>query len=223
MSRAASKVPFSRRWAAAAAAGVCLLFTSSAEIRAGGARRSGVTLRAGSVAGYTQLRGEEVTTVGVQLAVGYQLGPLAVEAEHERGLLLEEKAGTRRGSVSRSAVNLRLYPLTLHRFPSRSMLRVYVEAGGGRSAGDFATGDPFSRLDSSAGAGLLLDHRALSSGRGGVRFAGWHLGWSLRGSEVAEMSPTLARCKGKPGCQPGPAARPVDVSLMVTSSLSFNW
>ena len=62
------------------------------------------------------------------------------------------------------------------------------------------------------------------AGYGGLRFAGWHLGWSLRGSEVAEMSPSLAAsCKGKPCPTPDPSGRAMDVSLMVTSSLSFNW
>lgn len=181
-------------------------------------------MRGGSVSGYTQLRGEQVTTVGLQLGLGYQLGPLAIEAEHERAMLLEKNVGTRRGSATRSAVNLRLYALTLHRFQSRSMLRLYLEAGGGRSAGDFSSGDPYSRLDTSVGAGFLLDHRALMANAGGIRFAGWHLGWSLRGSEVADMSPSVAAsCKGKPCPPPEPTDRPADLSLMVTSSLSFNW
>lgn len=225
MSRVTANRPISVRLAVIAAAGVCLLVTSAGPIRADDARsRRGMTLRGGSVAGKTQLRGEDVTTVGVQLGLGYQLGRLAVELEHERAALLEKNAGTRRGGASRSAVNVRLYALNLHRFRSRSVLRLYLEAGAGRNAGDFSTGARFSRLDSSAGAGVLLDHRALMADHGGVRFAGWHLGWSLRGSEVAAMSPSYAAsCKGEPCAPPEPVDRDLDLSLMVSSSLSFNW
>lgn len=211
--------------AAAAITGVLLLFTGAHQSRADDSRsRWGVTLRGGSVAGYTQLRGEDVTTVGLQIGLGYQLGPLAIEAEHERVALLEKNVGTRRGTARRSAVNLRLYAIDLHRFRSRSVVRLYLEVGGGRSAGDFSTGDPFSRLDTSGGGGILLDHRALMADSSGLRFAGWHLGWSLRGSEVAGMSPSYAAsCKGKPCPAPDPADSDLDLSLMVTSSLSFNW
>lgn len=212
---------------------LCLVVTGADVVRADDAQstsRWGVTLRGGSVAGYTQLRGEEVTTVGLQLGLGYQIGPLAIEAEHERAMLLEKNEGTARGGVTRSAVNLRVYALNLHRFQSRSMLRLYVELGGGRSGGDYGSGDPFSRLDTSAGAGFLLDHRALMAnvGAGGLRFAGWHLGWSVRGSEVAEMSPSFAascnhRTSRRTCPAPDPTERSMDLSLMVTSSLSFNW
>ena len=181
-------------------------------------------MRGGSVSGFTQLRGEEVTTVGLQLGLGYQIGPLALEVEHERALLLEKNRGTARGGVSRSAVNLRVYALDLHRFKSRSMLRLYLEGGFGRSSGDYASGDGFSRMDTSVGGGFLLDHRALMANRGGIRFAGWHLGWSVRGSEVAEMTPSFAAsCKDRACPAPDPTAADLDLSLMVTSSLSFNW
>lgn len=206
-------------------AALCVCVTGVGVVRADDSQsRYGITLRGGSIAGFTQLRGEDVTTVGVQLGLGYQIGPLAIEAEHERAMLLEKNRGTALGQVARSAVNLRLYALNLHRFKSRSMLRLYVEAGGGRNSGDYASGDRFSRLDTSVGGGFLLDHRALMANSGGLRFAGWHLGWSLRGSEVAEMTPTFAAsCKSKACPTPDPTRSPADLSLMVTSSLSFNW
>ena len=220
-------VAYTRVLTSAALVLLCLSVTTATPSRADDSQsRYGITLRGGSIAGFTELRGEDVTTVGLQLGLGYQIGPLAIEAEHERALLLEKNEGTARGSVARSAINLRLYALTLHRFKSRSMLRIYVEGGVGRSGGDYASGDPFSRLDTSAGAGFLLDHRALlaNEDKGGVRFAGWHLGWSLRGSELAEMTPTYAAsCKGRDCAAPDPTESSMDLSLMVTSSLSFNW
>lgn len=216
-----------RHWiCAVAAAFVWLSVTAAAAARAGEPQsRSGVTLRGGSIAGFTQLAGERVPTVGVQLGFGVQLGPLALELEHERGVLLEENNGQARGDIHRSALELRLYVLSLHRFASRSMLRVYLEAGGGRTGGELSTGDGFSRHDAGIGGGLLLDHRALSGG--GLRFAGWYLGWSFRGSPAADMSPSFAaRCQASAasGCpSPPPPKSPVDLGLIVSSAVTFSW
>lgn len=215
------------RICAAAVAAACASLTAGGLARAEESHsRTGLTLRGGSVAGFTQLSGQEVPTVGVQVGLGYQLGPLAAELEHERSLLLEEHNGQSRGDVRRSAVNLRLYVLGVHRFRSRSILRAYLEAGAGRTTGSFSSGDRFSRLDTAAGGGVLLDHRALSS-RGGLRFAGWYLGWSFRASPSAPMSPSwAAACKasaGEPCPAPPEPESPVDVGLMVGSAATFSW
>jgi hypothetical protein len=203
-----------RSLAASATVLVCLGLTSSPEASADSSHsRWGLTARGGSVAGFTELGGEEVPTVGAQLAFGYQLGRLAVELEHEQILLLEEKSGERRGRAGRSAINLKLYLLELHRFRSRSVLRAYLEGGAGRTSGTMSAGERFSRLETAAGAGLLLDHQALSSGDG-LRFAGWHLGWSLRASPGASM----CAASKKRHC-----GRPVDLGLLVSSAMAFNW
>jgi hypothetical protein len=213
--------------AATATALVCLGLTASPEASADSSHsRWGFTARGGSVAGFTELAGEEVPTIGAQLALGYQLGRLALELEHEQILLLEEKSGERRGRAGRSAINLKLYLLELHRFRSRSVLRAYLEGGVGRTSGTMSAGERFSRLETAAGAGLLLDHRALSGGDG-LRFAGWHLGWSLRASPGAATSPSQASAcaasKDRLCASPPTTDRPVDLGLLVSSAMAFNW
>lgn len=215
---------------AAAVAAVCLLVTIPGAARADNAHsRDGVTFRLGSIAGFTELRGEEVTTVGAQLAVGYQFSFLALEAEYEAAMLLEHNEGDAIGNARRGALNLRAYVLQLGRFESTTVLRAYVDVGVGRLTGSFSSGDGFSRPDANFGGGLLLDHRNRNraDGRrksGGLSFAGWHLGWSLRTSRATEMSPSYAlACKGKSCPRPPSDEQPLDVGLIVSSAISFAW
>lgn len=189
---------------------------------------SGPVARAGTAVGFSQLGDATVSTLGGQVALGYRLGPFALEAEYEYLTMLEylEDEGTNdyRGDLDRLGVSGRLFVARLARTGDPdSVLRLFVEGGVGLQRGRWATGDRFERNDASAGGGWLLDHR-MSSRRGGLPFRsiGWHFGWRLSGSRTdGDSLVLLTSCKK---CRPPmPAEADIDLGLLVTCALSASW
>ena len=208
---------------------VCLSFTDA---RADTTRsRWGTNLRLGTVAGVTAMGGEEVTSIGVQLGLGYKLGPISLEAQWDGIDLLVKNEGLERGSLSRIGVNGRLFlPRVGKRFEPTTVLLFFVEGGVGRERGALDE-RRFTRLDSSVGGGFILDHRVKDANSSLFNYVGWHFGWAFRGSERGtHLGPSaLAACKKESGtCKP-PA--PIDddddptydIGLLVSSSITFSW
>lgn len=210
---------------------VCLWFTGVRSALADEAltpARWGSSLRIGSVVGTTALGGERLTALGVQAALGYKMGPIAVEAEVETGELLQKKSypyeNDHRGDFSRLGVNARWFFGRLgKRFEPDSLLLLYAELGAGRQFGQLQTRDEFSRTETSVGAGWVLDHRSKLGGK--FNYIGWQFGWRMTASRKASQTPTaLVVCKSKPGgCPPMEFGSGADLGLIVSSSISFSW
>jgi hypothetical protein len=215
--------------AAVMIAAVCLQFTVVPRAHADESTRSrwGTSLRLGSVVGHTELAGERLTTLGLQIALGYKLGPVAIEAEYDSGTLLQKipDGNHERGELDRLGVNARLYVARIGRsFEPDSLLLLFLEGGLGRQHAVLVSRDEFWRSDTSVGAGWLLDHRAAAPHRP-FKYIGWHFGWRLTATPKASQTASARlACKstdgGCPDMEFGPGR---DLGLVVSSSITFSW
>ena len=212
----------------AIATAVWLGFTCPAPLRAEPARRaSGPTARVGSAVGFLQLGDQTVTVLGGGIGLGYQVGPLVLEAAYDGLQILELRAdrngNTYRGELARYGVNARLFFATLGRPGSDASLRLYAELGAGRQHGRWSSGDSFARNDLATGAGWLLEHR-IRPRPGGLPFTsvGWHFGWQLLTSRAdrVDLATERTSCKTCGPPMPGPD---LDASLLVSCALVVAW
>src|SRR5688572_26218866 len=116
---------------------VCATFTALQPAHADppvSGSRWGSSFRAGTVVGHTQIAGEKLTTLGLELGLGYNLGRFSIEAEYDSGKLLHKipNGNLRRGELDRLGVNARFAFARLARaIEPDSMLRLFVEVGAG--------------------------------------------------------------------------------------------
>jgi hypothetical protein len=212
----------------AMAAVLWLVFTRPAPLRADPARwTTGPTARVGSAVGFSQLGGQTVTVLGGEVAIGYRLGWVVVEAAYDGLHMLEyreDRSGnTYRGQLARYGVNGRLFFATLARPGGDSALRLYAELGAGRQHGRWSSGDTFARNDVATGAGWLLEHRVRPRPGGlGFTSVGWHFGWQLDTSrrDRVELATERTTCKT---CGPPMPGADLDASLLVTCALVAAW
>lgn len=208
-----------RRVVAVVGLAVCLWFTGVRPALADEPptpARWGTSLRLGSIVGTTSFAGEKLTALGLQTALGYKMGPFAIEAEAESGRLLQKNDvgydNLDRGDFKRLGVNARWYFGRIgRRFEPDSLLLLYGELGVGRQFGHLGSRDRFSRSNTSVGAGWVLDHRASTSGT--FNYVGWHFGWRLTADERASQTPqALVVCKQTGGGCPPWSSDPASTS-----------
>ncbi len=186
---------------------------------------SGWIARVGTSVGYSDIAKERWSTLGAQVAVGYRLGPLAIEAEFERNRLLYYTglSNELRGGMKRLGMSTRFYFMRLGKWSGgKSEMLLFVDAAMGMQRGTLE-GVEFSRNDYGTGVGWLLNHRVSRPGAS-VRHVGWHLGWRITGTPRASEAMARVVCKHK-RC-PMPPATPrseVDVGLVLGSSLLLSW
>lgn len=222
-----------------AAALLLLLFTPAGEVRADEAQSVatgpevrqtpawGPTVRVGTIVGFTEVATERLSLLGGQVAVGYRLGPVELEADYESASILElddqRSANNERGERTRVGVSARLYVGRIGgRGSSRSLLRFFAEAGLGQQELEVDERRR-SRNDAALGGGWLLDHRFRRRHRGlPFDYVGWHFGWRLAASKAGPAAVALcpaSTCKRPPT----PAETSPPLSLTVASSLSLRW
>lgn len=221
-----------RRTSVATLAVVWLGFTPG-PVRADAARwpGSGATARVGTAVGFSQLGEQNVTTLGGEVAIGYRLGLLVLEAQYSGLSMLEyieERGGnSHRGELARYGVAGRFFFATLSRpgeIDPDSVFRLYLELGAGRQHGRWSSGDSFARNDVALGAGWLLEHRVRPR-PGGLPLSsvGWHFGWQLDTSRTDRVELATERTTCKSCGPPMPGARDLDASLMVSCALVATW
>lgn len=185
----------------------------------------GWTARVGSSVGYSDIAKQRWSTLGAQLAVGYRLGRIAIEAEYETNHLLYYTGldNDLRGNMKRLGASARFYFMRLGSIGSgKSQFLLFADAAIGTQRGTLE-GLGFARNDLGGGLGLLLDHRVDGPGLGLDRI-GWHLGWRITGTPRASAAMARVVCKGKPCPMPTrPPESDVDVGLALGSSLSLSW
>lgn len=219
------------RTSVAAAAAMWLGFTAG-PVRAAPAQwpGSGPTARLGTAVGFSQLGDQTVTTLGGEVAIGYRLGPLVLEASYDGLHMLEyvEERGDNayRGELARYGVAARFFFATLSspgEVDPDWVLRLYVELGAGRQHGRWSSGDAFARNDLATGAGWLLEHR-LRARPGGLPLSsiGWHFGWQLDTARTDRVELVAERTTCKT-CGPPMPGRDLDASLLVSCALVAAW
>jgi hypothetical protein len=228
---------------------LCLGFTLVAAPRAGWADDSrwgaGPAVRGGTLVGRSGFAGDDYATLGGAVAVGARAGRIAGELEYDYLTLQSDgPASEILGDGHRVAVNARLDVLRFQRWlGSAAVLTLWTEVGLGRQwtswraapaplgrdrgalrarTMDTLASAP-SRLDSTAGFGWLLDHRAAAAGPW-PRWLGWVVGWRFTAAPGLVDVPTvgLPKCSGA-GCRPPPSMDEPDVGLVVHSSLVATW
>ena len=209
-----------------------LCFTGPAVARAEPARpaAAGAVARVGSAVGWSEVGEDSVSTLGAEIAVGFQLGRLILEAEYDALTMLqyaEADGGNReRGTLGRAGLTARL-PFAQLAWPGSddpsSVLRLFVDAGVGRQRGAWSGGQRFDRTDLVVGAGWLLDHR-MRPRRAGLAFqtVGWHFGWQLVAARTDRADQVVFKpaCKG---CQPPMPGPSLDLGLIVSCALAVSW
>lgn len=202
---------------------MCLSATSHQVARADDSRSSGLIARTGTSVGYSDVSKARWATIGGHVAVGYRLGPFALEAEYERSKLLFYTGLTNReiGDHKRFGANLRWYFARVARLSGgRTHVSLFGEAGAGLQRGALA-GLGFSRRDVSGGFGWLLDHKVRQK-RNRLESIGWHVGWRLTNSSRPNEAMARVVCgKHCPMDQPLPDT--TDLGLTFSSSLSVTW
>ena len=189
--------------------------------------RWGASFRAGTIVGHTQVSGEKLTTLGLEVGLGYNLGRFSIEGEYDSGRLLHKtgNGNTQRGELDRLGVNARFAFARLARaIEPDSMLRLFVEVGAGTQHAELTSGDSFWRRDTSVGGGWILDHRGQRPMRV-FNHVGWQFGWRVTATPKASQTATARlSCRstggGCPDMEFGPGH---DIGLTVSSSISFAW
>lgn len=204
---------------------LCLSATSTQSASADDSRwqDDGLTARAGSNVGYSDVANSRWSTIGGHVAAGYRLGSFALEGEYERSKLLFYTGLTNRsiGDHKRFGVNLRWYFASLSSGRSkRTRVLLFGEGSRGWQRGNLEEVD-FSRKDYGAGFGWLLNHKVRRS-RQRLESIGWHVGWRLTNStRPAEATARLVCGKHCPMEQPLPDT--ADLGLTMSSSISLRW
>ena len=182
----------------------------------------------GSIVGYSEFRGEEVTAIGGYLSIAHRFGRFTVATQLEMMRLQERGVSDPslelRGTMSRLGLVGRLDVLRVTNSDwvgDNSMVILWVEGGLGRQRAEWS-GNGFARTDTSVGAGWLLDHR-FKKPLGFPSRVGWHFGWRLSTADAADHKPSvLAACKNS-RCPAPSGSPPRDVAMLVTSGLTFTW
>ncbi len=187
---------------------------------------SGWTARVGTSVGYSDIAKERWSTLGAQVAIGYRLGPLAIEAEFERNRLLYYTGldNELRGEMKRWGMSARFYFMQLGQWSAgKSQMLLFVDGAIGTQHG-ILEGRGFSRNDIGGGMGWLLEHR-VDRPDVGVQRVGWHLGWRITGTPRASDDMARVVCKGKSCTMPPPTTleSKVDMGLVLGSSLALSW
>jgi hypothetical protein len=215
----------SRSWSAVIVA-VWLSFTGAREARAQEQRwsRGSGSLHAGSVAGFAQLRGEEVVAIGGRVGAAFHLGPVAIGADWDYMGVGNTQP---RGHLHRIGFNTRVdfARLDKHFGGENTSLALWVDGGAGRQRGLWHDGSTVDRGDFSVGAGWTLVHRVnLSTRPRRLETVGWRFGWRFMAAPRWAASNGIASCRRQAPCPPGPMEDvPYDLGMVVNSSLDFAW
>lgn len=212
-----------RTWPAAIIA-LWLSFTGASAARAQEARwsRGAGSVQAGSIAGFSQLRGEEVVAIGSRIGAAFHLGPAALGADWDY-MAVGNHPG-RRGRLHRVGVTGRLDVARIDPVggPNTS-LALYVDGGVGHQRGTWDDGSSIDRSDFAVGGGWMLVHRVnLSTRPRRLETVGWRFGWRFTAAPRWAASNSLAACRDK-NCPPPGADVPYDVGMVVNSSIDFAW
>ncbi len=183
------------------------------------------TARVGTSVGYTDIAKQRWSTLGAQVAVGYRVGPLAVEGEYESNKLLYYTGldNDLRGGMRRIGLSARFFAMafgTSRR--GKSHFRLFVDAAAGKQMG-VLEGRSFERRDYGGGMGLLLDH-LIGRPDLGIERLGWQLGWRVTGTPRASNAMARVVCIAQTPCPPpsNPDSQ-VDIGLALGSSLMLSW
>lgn len=196
---------------------------------------TGSTARLGTAVGFLYHEAVDVTAVGVDTAIGYRFGRLAIEAEYKylsfqvRGADATSLGrGQRLGTIARFDV-IRLGPRIVG---ENSLLSFYVEGGAGTAWNHWYKPAYYEasrlvphdtrRVEGQVGFGISLDHR-LQEPVGFPHRVGWFLGWRMTMSPHQPMSASI--CRGV-ACKPFEMMdeeRLVDRSMLFQSSLQFTF
>ncbi len=183
------------------------------------------TARAGSSVGYADVAKQRWSTLGAQVAIGYRIGPLAVEGEYETNKLLYYTGldNDLRGGVRRIGVSARFYALAFNASRNRrSHIRLFVDAAIGKQFG-ILEGRRFERRDAGGGMGILVDHRVARPDLG-IQRLGWQLGWRVTGTPRADNSMARIVCIAQQPCAlPPESDGDIDMALALGSSLMLSW
>lgn len=200
-------------------------------------RTVGSTARVGSAVGFLYHEAVDVTAVGVDTAIGYRFGRIAVEAEYT--YLGFQARGPDSTSLGRGQRLTALARLDVVRLGPRivgenSMVALYVEGGGGtawnhwyRPAYDEANRlvpQDTKRVEGQVGFGVYIDHR-LQEPVGFPHRVAWYLGWRMAMSPHQDMQVSLCRSGGV-SCREVPMPtedRVIDRSMLFQSSLQFTF
>lgn len=186
---------------------------------------TGWTARIGTSVGYSDIAKERWSTLGGQVAVGYRLGAIALEAEYERNKLLHYTGlgNDLSGGLKRFGASARYFaPRFGASRGGKSSFFLFVDASVGKQRGTLE-GQSFQRSDYGGGMGILLDH-LIDAPDVGMRRLGWQLGWRITGTPRASSAMARIVCISNTPCPPpsDPRSR-VDVGLALGSSLTMSW
>jgi hypothetical protein len=196
---------------------------------------SGSTARLGTAVGFLYHEAVDVTAIGLDSAIGYRFGRLAVEAEYKY-LSFQVRGpdstslgrGQRLGTLARLDV-IRIGPRIVGQ---NSLLSLYVEGGVGRASNHWykpayyeasrIVPEDTQRVEGQVGFGIALDHR-LQEPIGFPHRVGWFIGWRMAMSPHQPMAASI--CRGV-ACKPFPMMdeeRVVDRSMLFQSSMQFTF
>jgi hypothetical protein len=196
---------------------------------------TGSTARIGTAVGFLYHEAIDVTAVGLDSAIGYRFGRLAIEAEYKYLAFQVRGAdptslgrGQRLGTLARLDV-IRLGPRIVGQ---NSLLSLYVEGGVGTAWNRWykpayyeasrLVPDDTRRVEGQLGFGVAIDHR-LQEPVGFPHRVGWFLGWRMAMSRHQPMTASI--CRGL-SCRPFAMMdedRVVDRSMLFQSSMQFTF
>jgi hypothetical protein len=205
---------------------LCLGVTQPGEVRADNShwRDTGLTARAGTSVGFSDIADYRFATLGGQMGLGYRLGAVALEGEYDATQILRYNGHSNdlRGEMRRLGAAGRLYFARIGRLSGGSShFLLFGDVAIGRQKG-LLKGQSFARNDIGAGGGWLLDHAMDRRSASGIERVGWHFGWRLTASQRAPEAMARVVC-GKQCPDLMPPARGADLNLSVSSSLSLSW
>lgn len=196
---------------------------------------TGSTVRVGTAVGFLYHEAVDVTALGLDAAIGYRFGRLAIEAEYKYlGFQVRGPDSTRLGNGQRLGALARLDVVRLgpRIVGQNSLFAIYVEAGGGTAWNHWykpayyeasrVVPEDTKRAEGQVGFGVSIDHR-LQEPVGFPHRVGWFLGWRMTMSPHQQMAATI--CRGlscKPVMMPD-EPRLVDRSMLFQSSLQFTF
>jgi hypothetical protein len=198
-------------------------------------KTTGSTARIGTAVGFLYHEAVDVTAVGLDTAIGYRFGRLAIESEYKY-LTFQVRGpdSTRLGHGQRLGMLARFDVIRLGSriVGANSLLALYVEGGAGTAwnhwyreasaqAGRLIPDDT-RRVEGQVGFGIAIDHR-LQEPIGFPHRVGWFLGWRMTMTPHQTMTGTL--CRGV-ACRPVvmmEEGRLIDRSMLFQSSMSFTF
>jgi hypothetical protein len=204
---------------------LCLLATPIQSASADNSRWSekGLTARAGTSVGHSEVANARWSTLGGHVAVGYQLGPFTLEGEYERNQLLHYTGRSNRtvGEHKRFGANARFYFANVaNQDHGKTKILLFGEGSLGWQRGRLADTE-FERKDQGVGFGWLLDHKVRRLDNR-LKSVGWHVGWRITNSTRPNEAMARMVC-GKHCPMEEPLPDTVDIGLTMSSSLSLHW